>query len=343
MLSQNTTDVTSLRAFTSLKQRFPTWEHVRTAGPGTVEDAIRVGGLAEIKVQRIRTILDTLVQERGNCCLEHLRDMSEELVKQQLTRFKGVGMKTAACVLMFCLQRAEFPVDTHVWEISKQLGWVPAKATRDQTYEHLNQMIPDDLKYDLHVLLVEHGKRCPWCAKTRVPSKRPAGQLCPLASFKASSKHSKATSMQSPEAAAIFAELPDTDSLKQESSLHASQTSPDQPLLEEPFSSFRMTRAAARKRPLQPVIHLQHNISQVTSEGKSDVKSEVKSESQELLVASEQKVLIKGESTLLVAASGKQVPVIKSEGQEQPTPGQDKQAATLSHAQLVTVKSEPAS
>ena len=33
-----------------------------------------------------------------------------------------------------------------MWRISKALGWVPASATRDQAYEHLNQRVPDDTK-----------------------------------------------------------------------------------------------------------------------------------------------------------------------------------------------------
>ena len=57
-----------------------------------------------------------------------------------------MGKKTVACVLMFCLAREEFPVDTHVWRISKSLGWVPAKATRDTTYEHLNVRVPPDVR-----------------------------------------------------------------------------------------------------------------------------------------------------------------------------------------------------
>ncbi len=61
-------------------------------------------------------------------------------------RFKGVGKKTIACVLMFCLAREEFPVDTHVWRISKSLGWVPAKASRDAAYEHLNIRVPADVR-----------------------------------------------------------------------------------------------------------------------------------------------------------------------------------------------------
>ncbi len=42
--------------------------------------------------------------------------------------------------------RHEFPVDTHVWRITKSLGWVPQKASRDQTYAHLNARVPDNIK-----------------------------------------------------------------------------------------------------------------------------------------------------------------------------------------------------
>lgn len=68
------------------------------------------------------------------------------LLIPHVPRFKGVGKKTVACVLMFCLAREEFPVDTHVWRISKSLGWVPAKASRDAAYEHLNVHVPPDVR-----------------------------------------------------------------------------------------------------------------------------------------------------------------------------------------------------
>ena len=158
ILSQNTTDTNSHRAFAILKHRFPTLDAVRKAKPTKVEDAIRCGGLAEIKVSRIQVILNTLVDERGECSMEYLRDMPDDEVKAELSRFKGVGPKTVSCVLMFCLKRADFPVDTHVWKIAKDLGWIPKGAGREEAYEHLNRRVPDYCKFDLHVLLVEHGK-----------------------------------------------------------------------------------------------------------------------------------------------------------------------------------------
>ncbi|EIE21580.1 DNA glycosylase, partial [Coccomyxa subellipsoidea C-169] len=184
ILSQNTTDVTSHRAFASLKAAFPGeegWEDVLRAPPGKMEEAIRMGGLADIKAERIKAILATLLEERGKICMEYLREMSDDEIKAEL--FKGVGKKTVACVLMFCLAREEFPVDTHVWRISKSLGWVPAKATRDAAYEHLNLHVPADVRYDLHVLMVEHGKRCPRCASNGKPRKESHGD-CPLRNLK---------------------------------------------------------------------------------------------------------------------------------------------------------------
>ena len=74
-------------------------------------------------------------------------------------RFKGVGPKTAACVLLFAMRRPEFPVDTHVWKLAIKMGWVPPAATRETAYEHLNRRVPPELRFDLHCLLVEHGKR----------------------------------------------------------------------------------------------------------------------------------------------------------------------------------------
>lgn len=142
LLSQNTTDITSIRAFRTLKERFPTWSEVLDAPDGELENAIRVGGLAAIKVQRMKALLRTLKEERGECSLEWLRQESTEEIKTFLRRFSGFGPKTISCVLMFCLQRDDFPVDTHVHHITKALGWCPAKSSREQAYDHLNAKVP---------------------------------------------------------------------------------------------------------------------------------------------------------------------------------------------------------
>jgi endonuclease-3 len=158
ILSQNTTDANSWPAFLRLKAAFPTWEAARVAPADAVAACIKSAGLSAIKTARIQTILHALHAERGACCLEHLHAASDADAKAALTRFKGVGPKTVACVLMFALRRAEFPVDTHVWKLAKALAWVPQSADREATYAHLNARVPGALKHALHVLLVAHGK-----------------------------------------------------------------------------------------------------------------------------------------------------------------------------------------
>ena len=76
-----------------------------------------------------------------------------------------ISFQTISCVLMFAMERPEFPVDTHVWHITKKLGWVPPTCSRESCYEHLNNRVPDSLKFALHVLLVDHGKVCKACSK----------------------------------------------------------------------------------------------------------------------------------------------------------------------------------
>lgn len=75
-----------------------------------------------------------------------------------------------------------------VWHIAKRLGWVPSSASREDTYLHLNQRVPDAIKYDLHVLLVRHGKVCVACAKGGRTVHAAIKDPCPLTVGKAKGK-----------------------------------------------------------------------------------------------------------------------------------------------------------
>lgn len=182
ILSQNTTDKTSAVAFARLKEGLPTWTEVLNAEEGVAEELVRCGGLAEVKMERVRLILqDERVRTQGEPSLEWLHGKSDAEAKRVLTSFKGVGPKTVACVMMFTMGRAEFPVDTHVLHIGIKLGWLPANASREHAYEHLNRRVPDACKLDLHVLLVEHGKCCTRCAKNgKLQKKECVVDHCPL-------------------------------------------------------------------------------------------------------------------------------------------------------------------
>jgi endonuclease-3 len=188
ILSQNTTSANSTRAFAQLKRTFSTWEQVEALpNPSKLEEAIRSAGLAKTKAERIYSILKTVRCERGSVSLEYLRDYSDDDVKDELNRFKGIGPKTVACVMLFTMNRAEFPVDTHVLRISQQMGWVGPSTSREDAYQHLNALVPTELKLDLHCLLIAHGKQCHRCAARGRPQFPPSDGsrlVCPLVNMK---------------------------------------------------------------------------------------------------------------------------------------------------------------
>jgi endonuclease-3 len=169
ILSQNTSDTHSSRAFDALRAHFPTWEAVMTAPTEAIEAAIRPGGLARSKAPRLQGVLRRLLQERGELSLNFLAEMPLEEAKAWLRSFPGVGAKTAAIVLLFSWGRPVFPVDTHIHRISRRLGLVPTSATPEQTEAIWEALISSKHFYPLHVNLIHHGRqvcrgREPYCA-----------------------------------------------------------------------------------------------------------------------------------------------------------------------------------
>ena len=222
-LSAATSNTNSSRAFAGLVAKFGVlkegigkgsvdWNKVRQADTKDIFEAIKSGGLADVKSKDIKKILQMVWEENqarrealrsssGKAAgsaneadeekveiakaeqdvvsLDHLHLLSNDDAFNALTKYPGIGPKTASCVLLFCLQRPSFAVDTHVFRLCKWLGWVPppgdpaglapgAKGTfggptRNSTYAHCEVRIPDELKYQLHYLLIKHGKTCPRC------------------------------------------------------------------------------------------------------------------------------------------------------------------------------------
>jgi endonuclease-3 len=173
ILSQNTTDTNSLRAFQSLRGRFPAWSQVHKASIHRIADAIHMGGLAQIKARRIKGILAQICQEHGHCDLSFLAAWPTGQIRDFLAQFTGVGEKTIACVLLFSLGRSVMPVDTHVLRVSKRLGLIPSKADANRAHQLLQATVPEDLVYSVHLNLIQHGR-------TICKARNPACERCAL-------------------------------------------------------------------------------------------------------------------------------------------------------------------
>lgn len=240
-LSAATSGTNSSRAFAGLVAKFGVlkegigkgsvdWNKVRLADTKDVFEAIKSGGLADVKSKDIKKILQMVWEENQErrkaiqsssteaageaneptsekqsevakaendvISLDHLHLLSNDDAFNALTRYPGIGPKTASCVLLFCLQRPSFAVDTHVFRLCSWLNWVPpagdpaglapgakgtfAGPTRNSTYAHCEVRVPDELKYPLHQLLIRHGKSCPRCRAITGESSAGWEEGCPI-------------------------------------------------------------------------------------------------------------------------------------------------------------------
>ncbi|HEX9029016.1 MAG TPA: endonuclease III [Anaerolineales bacterium] len=173
ILSQNTNDANRDRAFTALRQRFPTWEAVRDAPQEAVIAAIRPAGLANQKGPRIQTVLHEITTQRGALDLGFLGDLPVEVASEWLLQFKGVGPKTTAIVLLFALGKPAFPVDTHVYRVTGRLGLRPEKITVEQAHAVLGQLFPPQAYYAAHLNIIRLGREI-------CQARRPLCPICPL-------------------------------------------------------------------------------------------------------------------------------------------------------------------
>ena len=173
ILSQNTSDTNSGRAFMRLRSRFKTWEELMAAPLDEIVPEIQPGGLARIKAPRIKGILEEIRSRLGSFNLSLLEEMPMDEAKAWLRSLPGVGPKTAACVLMFALGRPALPVDTHVHRVAQRLGLVPAKVGAAQAHDILEAILEPDEVYPFHISLIKHGRRL--CRAQRALCER-----CPL-------------------------------------------------------------------------------------------------------------------------------------------------------------------
>ena len=173
ILSQNTSDRNSGRAWQLLRSRYHSWADVLAADTRELYEVIKPAGLGNIKAPRIQQVLHQILERRGEFNLDFLRDLPMSAAKQWLRSLPGIGPKTAACVLCFACDMPALPVDTHVHRVALRLGLIAPKVTADAAHELLEQSLPPDAVYGFHVNLILHGRQI-------CHAQRPACERCPL-------------------------------------------------------------------------------------------------------------------------------------------------------------------
>ena len=157
ILSQNTNDKNSYKAFQNLKEKYPKWEDVAKLRRTRIEKIIKVAGLGKQKSKAIKNLLASLIKEKGKISLDHLSKMKNEEILDELIEYTGIGVKTASCVLLFSLKRNVCPVDTHVHRTLNRIGIVKT-STADKTFYSINEKLPDKVAHSFHTNLIRLGR-----------------------------------------------------------------------------------------------------------------------------------------------------------------------------------------
>ncbi|MGH2428077.1 MAG: endonuclease III domain-containing protein [Candidatus Limnocylindria bacterium] len=174
ILSQNTSDTNSFRAFTALRERYPSWADVLAAPTDELVEVIRPGGLAPTKSRRIQHVLAEVDDATGGSWdLSFLGTLPLEEARDWLVSLPGIGRKTAAIILLFSFGRPVLPVDTHVHRVATRLGMLPPRAPLERAHDLLEAALAPEEMYPFHVELIRHGRDT-----CRAP--RPICGLCPL-------------------------------------------------------------------------------------------------------------------------------------------------------------------
>jgi endonuclease-3 len=176
ILSQNTSDVNSGRAFQRLRDKIGSWESVLMAREEDIASAIKSAGLSRIKSKRIKEVLQSIVERNGSISLDSLSIMQVDEAKAWLRSLKGIGPKTAACVLLFSLGKPAMPVDTHVFRVSQRLGLVGARTNVEAAHEQLEHLVEPKHTFSFHINMIAHGRlvckaqrpKCPACVLHQV-------------------------------------------------------------------------------------------------------------------------------------------------------------------------------
>ena len=159
ILSQHTSDLNAFKAYQSLVDAFATWQQVAQGDPEAIAHSIRMGGLSRIKAPRIKAVLQAIQEKCDGLDISFLKEMPLEEAKLWLRELPGVGPKTAAVVLCFALGMPAMPVDTHIYRVSKRLGFIGAKVTAEQAHDLLEAAVSPDQVFAFHVYLITHGRQ----------------------------------------------------------------------------------------------------------------------------------------------------------------------------------------
>lgn len=170
ILSQNTSDVNSRRAFHNLEASYAiTPNTLASLSPEEIQPHIKIAGLYRIRSQRIIEVSKIILKRfQGN--MWNILCHPAEIARKQLLEIPGIGPKTADILLAFITNHPTMPVDTNIFRVALRIGIVNGRNYQ-RTQKALEELIPDNMMKKMHLLLIQHGREickprsplCPQC------------------------------------------------------------------------------------------------------------------------------------------------------------------------------------
>ncbi|MXR20876.1 endonuclease III domain-containing protein [Halobacterium bonnevillei] len=203
ILSQNTSDVASQPAHDALMERYDSEAHraserssgerndprdgqrdlaasLADAHQDELAETISSAGLYNQKSATLIRLAGRISEEYGgeDEFDEFVRTEDPGDVRDALLDMKGVGPKTADCVLLFAGGRSGvFPVDTHVHRIARRLGLADSAADHEAVREALEAEVPAEKCGFAHTAMIQFGRE--YCS-ARKQACLDGPEACPL-------------------------------------------------------------------------------------------------------------------------------------------------------------------
>jgi len=178
ILSQNTNWRNTRAAYNRLITKFHTPGQLARAEVLEIQKLIKPAGLYRMKSKRLKEVARIVLERYRGDLSTLLRKPSEE-ARRELLSLPGIGYKTADVVLVFGAGRDVLPIDTHIFRVSKRLGFARPKASYEEVRSELEELTPRGHRGEAHVLWIQHGRR--YClARNPLCDECPINDLCPI-------------------------------------------------------------------------------------------------------------------------------------------------------------------
>lgn len=159
VLSQNTSDKNTARTIRMLRETIGiTPETISNAGLRELKKAIRSSGLYNVKARVLKRLAKIVIENYGGS-VEKVLEKPVDKARRELMSLPGVGPKTADVILLFAGGRQTFPIDTHVFRVSRRLGLIGEKDGYEEARRKLMELFPSESYLKAHLLLIEYGRR----------------------------------------------------------------------------------------------------------------------------------------------------------------------------------------